>query len=197
MAVLDYSNSGHVSDTDAASLNYDDLLKTLREGVKENNKERKKAGIPTVELVGWAAPPRYESGSKKLYWAKELAFEGETEHTLNYMIRVLGREGTIDVNIVGSMKDLPLVEKAAPDLLSQIDFLPGHAYADYREGSDHLAEFGVAGLVLGGIAAKAGLFKVLLGVLAASWKAVAIGLAGLGAFLAKRFGGKKDGGPAA
>ena len=32
--------------------------------------------MTSMELVGWAAPPRYDKATHKLYWAKELKVDG-------------------------------------------------------------------------------------------------------------------------
>jgi uncharacterized membrane-anchored protein len=191
-AILSYEDSGHVKDDDAASMNYDDLLKQLRDDAAEANKTRKEKGFSEVEIVGWATKPHYDPQAKTLYWAKELSFTGSTGHTLNYEIRVLGRQGVLDLNLVASLDDLDAVEEATPTLLSQATFKTGQKYADFQAGSDHLAEYGVAGLILGGIALKAGLFKVILTALAASWKFIVIGLAAVGAFLSRIFKKKKQ-----
>ena len=81
--VVTFSDDGYVSDEDAASTDYAQLLAELKEGTKDENAERKRQGFETVDLVGWAVPPRYDAASKKFYWAKELAFEGNDQHTLN------------------------------------------------------------------------------------------------------------------
>jgi uncharacterized membrane-anchored protein len=102
-----------------------------------------------------------------MYWAKEIKFGEHPEHTLNYNIRILGRSGVLVLNAVSSMDELQSVRHATPNLLSMVDFSPGHRYADFREGTDKVATYGIAALVLGGIAAKVGLFKALwIGILA-------------------------------
>ena len=190
--IVYYDNSGHVSDSDAKDMNYNELLKQMKEGAAENNKLRVEKGFPKVEVIGWATTPHYDQANKKLYWAKEIAFAGTETHTLNYMIRILGREGTLDLNVVAAMADLQAVETATPDMLKQVNFAKGQSYADFNSSTDHLAEFGVAGLILGGIAVKAGLLKVILGVLAASWKFIAIGVAAIGGFIFKLLKGRKN-----
>lgn len=89
--IIFYEESGFVKDDDASSLDYDKILKQIREQLDEANKARKEDGYPTIALVGWAEPPRYDSATHKLYWAKELQFEGRPHPTLNYNIRILGR----------------------------------------------------------------------------------------------------------
>ncbi|MEI9959792.1 MAG: DUF2167 domain-containing protein [Limisphaerales bacterium] len=55
VVTIDYSEDGYVKDDDASKINYDDLLKKMQKGVAESNKERRKEGYPTVDLLGWAA----------------------------------------------------------------------------------------------------------------------------------------------
>ena len=57
-----------------------------------------------------------------------------------------------------------------------VDFNAGNRYADYKPGTDKVAAYGLAALVAGGIAAKAGLFKGLIVALIALKKFVIIGV---------------------
>lgn len=159
--VVTYSDEGYVSDEDAAKIDYDDLLKELKDGTKEENEARKEAGYEGIELVGWATPPRYDAASKKLYWAKELNFEGSEQHTLNYDIRVLGRKGYLSLNAVAGMSELGDVQAGMQTLLPMVEFDSGARYADYDAKTDKVAAYGLAALIGGGIAAKAGLFGKL------------------------------------
>jgi len=185
--VITYDERGFVKDNEAATLDYDKLMKQMREAVAEDNKQRKEAGYGTFALVGWAEPPRYDSAAHKLYWAKELAFAGESLHTLNYNIRILGRGGVLVLNAVATMEQIGDIKKATPDVLSMVNFTTGHRYADFVPGKDKVAEYGIAALIVGGIAAKAGLFKILLGVLIAAKKLLIVGIAAVGAFFRKLF----------
>lgn len=159
--VVTFSDDGYVSDEDAAETNYDELLAQMKEGTKEENAARKKAGYESVDLVGWAVPPRYDGASKKLYWAKELAFEGGEQHTLNYDIRVLGRRGYLSLNAVSGMSELETVRAGMQQLLPMTEFDSGARYADFDADNDKIAGYGIAALIGGGIAAKAGLFAKL------------------------------------
>ena len=189
--VLDYEKEGHVKDDDAAEIDYDELLGSMKEESVADNAARKKEGYPSVDIVGWATKPRYDAGSHKLYWAKELAFEGEDSHTLNYNIRMLGREGVLIANAVGSMGDLSSIEAATPDILAMVDFTPGNLYADYNEATDHTAEYGIAGLIAGAaglkVAAKIGIFALLAKKFAIFWKFILIGVVALGGAIKKLF----------
>ena len=185
--VVTYSDDGYVSDEDAAKTDYTKMLKDMQAGTREANQARKKAGYETVELVGWAAPPRYDASSNKLYWAKELSFEGSPEHTLNYDIRVLGRKGYLSLNAVSGMSQLATVQEGMQRVLGMTEFDAGHRYADFNQATDKVAAYGIAALVAGGLAAKAGLFGKLLALLLAAKKLVFVAIAAIGGVIAKLF----------
>jgi uncharacterized membrane-anchored protein len=187
---ISFSDDGYVKDTDASKIDYNDLLKTMQKGTKAENKERKKQGYPTVELVGWAAPPRYDAEAKKLYWAKELKFEGADENTLNYDIRILGRRGVLVLTAIATVQQLPEIEQQAPKILGMVNFNDGHRYADFDPKSDKVAAYGIAALVAGGLAAKAGLFKVIFAALIAAKKLVIVAFVAIAAFVKKIFSGR-------
>ena len=190
-AIITYDDSGYISDKDAASINYSDLLKQMQSGEAEDNKQRQEQGFPTMHLVGWAEAPRYDASSNKLFWAKEIAVSGDTKHTLNYSIRALGRQGVLELNFVGTIEQLQKVKELAPKVLSAVTFTPGNKYADFNANTDRVAGYGLAALVAGGVAAKAGLFKVLIAALIAGKKFVIIGAIAVFAILGKLFTGRK------
>lgn len=174
--VITYDDSGHVSDSDAASTNFDDLLKTMQKRASDSNPDRQKKGYPTIELRGWAEPPHYDSAAKTVYWAEQFRFGSDAQDTLNYRIRILGRESVLELNVIDSLDHLDRIRKLTPTLLSMASFKAGATYADYKADTDHLAEYGIAGLIAGGVLLKAGFFKALLVGLAALWKPVAAGV---------------------
>lgn len=184
--VITYDADGYVDDDDAGSIDYVAMLKEMQESAREGNDARKEAGFPPVTLVGWAEKPHYDAAAHKLYWAKELAF-GDGDHTLNYNIRILGRRGVLVLNAVSGMPQLATIRTQSQALLPAVEFNDGHRYTDYLPGTDKAATYGLAGLVAGGAAAKAGLFKALwLGLLAS--KKLIVGLVvGGGAALKKMF----------
>ncbi|RYD76989.1 MAG: DUF2167 domain-containing protein [Verrucomicrobiaceae bacterium] len=173
--IITYDEDGYVKDDEAASIKYNELLKEMQAATREANKVRQKEGYGTVDLVGWAAQPRYDKDAHKMYWAKELKFDGADENTLNYNIRVLGRRGVLVLNAVSSMGQLAEIEKAAPSILSMVEFQEGHRYADFKPGTDKVATYGIAALVTGGVLAKGGFFKVLIGAVLAFKKFAIVG----------------------
>ena len=195
--VVTYADEGYVSDEDAAKIDYSEMLQEMKDGTEESNAERREAGYGGIDLIGWAEPPHYDAQAKKLYWAKELAFEGSENHTLNYDIRVLGRRGYLSLNAVAGMGEIGQVRTGMQQLLPAVEFDQGARYADYDSSSDKTAAYGLAALVGGGIAAKAGLFGKI-GVLLLGLKKLLIPLVlVIGAFFGKILGffrrGKKDG----
>lgn len=193
--VITYDDDGHVSDEDASKIDYNDLLKQMREASVEVNQERAQQGFPPVTLVGWATPPHYDASTRKLYWAKELAFGNHPKHTLNYNIRVLGKEGVLNLNAVASMADVARIEKEMPTVLGFVDFQPGNRYADFDSKTGRMAAYGIAGLVAGNVAMKAGLFKGLLAVLLAAKKLIIAGFAALVAAVSRLFKRKSPDAP--
>lgn len=189
--IVQYENSGYVSDSDASTINYNDLLKEMQKETENSNPERIKQGYEKIELLGWAQRPYYDANAKKLYWAKRLHFGNSQDDTLNYEIRILGRRGVLDLNVVGGMNVLAVVNQRVNSILSMVHFNSGNTYAEYKPGVDKAAAYGVAGLIAGGVLAKAGFFKALLVLLAGAWKlvgAIVIGaFAALSAFLKNLF----------
>ncbi len=190
--VITYEEDGYVKDDDAEKINYVTLLKEMQESTKARNEERVKQGYPSFELVGWAVPPRYDKATHKLYWAKELKIGDQQEHTLNYNIRILGRQGVLVLNAVSSMQQLQAIEQDAPKILSFVEFNEGKRYADFKPGTDKVAAYGIAGLVAGGILAKTGLLKGLWIAILAAKKFIIIGVAAIGAWISKFFKRKQD-----
>lgn len=154
---------GYVSDTDAASYDYDDLLQTMKDDTVAGNEWRLQNGFEKIELLGWAAEPHFDQAERKLYWAKKLHFDGMADDTLTYNIRALGRNGVLVMNFIANADQLAEVEAAVPGALKMISFTEGNRYADYVPGMDTLAAVGIGGLIAGKVlAGKAGLLVLLL-----------------------------------
>ncbi|MFZ6687544.1 DUF2167 domain-containing protein [Undibacterium sp. SXout11W] len=189
--VVTYEKDGHVKDDDADSIKYDELLQSMQESEKTNNEERKKSGYAASNLMGWAEPPTYDKQSHKLFWAKNIRFSDTPENTLNYNIRVLGREGVLVLNAVAGMNQITEVKQQMQNVNAFSEFTPGNGYNDFNEKTDKVAEYGIAALVAGGIAAKLGLFGKLFALLIAFKKIILLGIAGVGSYIYKFFKGKK------
>lgn len=191
--VITYEDDGHVSDSDANEIDYAQLLEQMQESTEQANAERRKQGFEAVQLVGWGEPPRYDKDSHKLYWAKQLKFGDAEVDTLNYNIRVLGREGVLVLNAVANIDQLADIKPQMNEVVGFTDFIAGNRYQDYKEGVDKTAAYGLSALIAGGVAAKTGLLAKLLALLIAAKKLVLLAVVGAGAVVAKWFKSKRDG----
>ena len=192
--VFTYEESGYVPDADAASINYDDLMRDMKAGQKEENYERVRQNYPTIELVGWAAPPRYDAKTHKLYWAKDLKFGADDLHTLNYDMRVLGRKGVLQMKFVAAMEALEKIEQASPTVLASAEFKPGFRYEEFDPKTDAKSDYTLAGLIAGGaglaVAQKTGLLAGALILMKKLWYIIAIGALALFGFVRRLIGGE-------
>ncbi len=186
--VIQYDEMGYVKDDDADKINYDDLLKEMQSGEAEANQERAKAGYSSIKLVGWAQKPYYDREKKVLHWAKEIAFGGSEEHTLNYNIRVLGRKGVLVLNAVGGMPQLPEIKNQIGGMLNSIHYEQGNSYSDFNPSVDKIAAMTVGGLVAGKVLAKVGIFAVL----AKFGKVLFLAIAGVGSMIWRWITGRKE-----
>ena len=85
------------------------------------------------------------------------------------------------------MSQLQTIEKDLREVLSSIEFNKGNRYGDYVAGVDKVVAYGVGALLVGKLAAKVGLFKLLLVFAAKSWKLLIIAALAIGAFVKKLF----------
>lgn len=174
--VIEYEAMGYVKDSDADKIDYDDLLKQMKEDAVAANEERRKAGIFTMDLVGWAAKPFYDKNQKVLYWAKEFRVAGADENTLNYDIRVLGRKGVLVLQAVSGMSQLDTVNKNIKPILGMVAFNEGNRYSDFDSKTDDIAAWTIGGLVAGKVLTKVGFFAIILKYL----KVILLALAAVG-----------------
>jgi uncharacterized membrane-anchored protein len=192
-ATLRYIASGYVKDGDAKEWKADDLLASYKEGTEASNEERVKMGVAALEITGWAEPPAYEASSHRLVWAmssKEKGAPADAGQGVNYNTYALGREGYLSLNFVTDLKDLPAQKPDAKALLASLEFDAGKRYEDFNASTDHVAEYGLAALVLGVGAKKVGLLAVIFAFVAKFAKIILLAVVGVGAALTKLF--KRD-----
>jgi len=156
-----YSEEGFIEDEDVNNLDFNTLMEEMQEDTKKANQERLKQGYPPIDLLGWASEPYYDEDTKKLHWAKALKFGDDSENTLNYNIRVLGRNGYLNLNAIGSMDVLPQFNRDVDLILANVNFNPGYQYADFNPRMDKVAAYGVGGLIAGKVLTKVGFFAML------------------------------------
>ena len=191
-AVIEYEETGHISDKDAASEDYGAVLADMKSASEEANAARKEQGYSASHVIGWAQAPTYDPATKTLIWARNIKFDDSETNTLNYDVRTLSRTGVLSLNMVDTMPNLPVVKAAATTLGSTVQFDQGARYADFDPSTDNLADYGLAGLVAGGaglaVAKKVGLLGILALVLKKGFVVILAGAAGLFAWFKRRFG---------
>ncbi|MEA3180060.1 MAG: hypothetical protein QOI59_3583 [Gammaproteobacteria bacterium] len=190
MAYLEFSAEGYVKDNE--KIDASALLKTLQENTESSNEQRKSRGWSELHLVDWATPPVYNTTTKRLEWATILDSK-EGGRAVNFSTKILGRRGYTSVIMVTDPVNLQTAESGLDNVLTGYAFNSGETYADWRSG-DKVAKYGLAALIVGGVAAvaaKKGLFSVLAGFLAAAWKFIMIGVVAAVAWLRKLFAKKQ------
>jgi len=190
MAYLEFSAEGYVKDNE--KIDATALLKTLQENTESSNEQRKSRGWSELHLVDWATPPVYNTTTKRLEWATILDSK-EGGRAVNFSTKILGRRGYTSVIMVTDPVNLQTAESSLDSVLTGYAFNSGETYADWRSG-DKVAKYGLAALIVGGVAAvaaKKGLFSVLAGFLAAAWKFIMVGVVAAVAWLRKLFAKKQ------
>lgn len=192
-ATLRYIASGYVKDGDAKEWKADELLASYKEGTEASNEERQKMGVAPIEITGWAEVPAYDAGPHRLVWAmssREKGAPAGAGQGVNYNTYALGREGYLSLNFVTDLKDLPAQKPDAKALLGALEFDKGKRYEDFDSSTDHVAEYGLAALVVGVGAKKLGLLAVAFAFVAKFAKIIFIAVLGFGAAVRKFF--KRD-----
>lgn len=195
---FDYMEVGYVKDDDKDKLNASKLLKSIKEGNEEANKERVANGAEPLEIVGWEKEPTYDPTSHNLEWCLRCRSRGRD--ILNYNTRLLGRKGVMEVVLVVSPDKFKETLPKFRETLAGYQYQSGQTYAEYKSG-DKVAKYGLGALVVGGAAvgaAKLGLFAWLGVFLKKFFKPIIVAVIAIGAFFKNAFlrlFGKRDDGP--
>ena len=199
LIVLRFVDDGYIKDDE--SLDADEILKSIKEGTEEGNKERVERGFKAMHVDGWLEQPRYDKAKHQLIWAIDA--HTDDAKTVNYNTRILGRRGYISVNLITEPEALSVDRPNAGTILDATHFKRGARYEDFDSKKDKVAEYGLAGLVLAGAGlgalklVKLGLLakfsKVIIGLLIAGKKVVVGAIVALVAGIKALFNrGKKD-----
>lgn len=190
IAFFNFNEIGYVKDDE--SIDADDVLDSVREGLKHGNRERSSRGWDTLRLVGWSAEPRYDQELRALAWAILLESENSGAQVVNYNTRLLGRRGVMEVTVAADPESLQGAIADFKGLVPGYSYVAGEGYGDFRPG-DHVAEIGLAALITGGavaVASKKGWLAAIGVAIAKFWKLLLVGLAGIAVAIRKLFGGK-------
>ena len=186
--VITYDNSGYVKDDDANSIDYSELLQQMKDGAEEENKTLPADQRCTIK--GWAVQPKYKQSQHVLIWAKLLEFGGG--ETVNYDMRILGKEGVVSINAVIDPEYTEEVESKGDEMVQSLKFYDGYAYSDFDPSRDRVSDWTIGGLVAGGVLAKTGVLAKIGAFLLKFSKLIIVGIIGLGAAVVKWFRGRRD-----
>lgn len=189
--VFTYDPVGYVKDDERGTLDAGNILASLRKGQDAANRQLQDRGWATLTVERWLTQPYYDSTTHNLTWAT-LIRSSDGGETANHSVRLLGRGGVMHVDLVAFPQQLPAVMPTFEGIVAEFVFLPGHRYAEWRQG-DRVAKYGLTGLIIGGglvAAAKTGL-------LARLWKVLVVAAVGAASALKRLFGGKRPAAAAA
>jgi uncharacterized membrane-anchored protein len=180
MMFFEFSDSGYVKDEEGDHLDADAILKNIKQGTEEANQERRQRGWKPFHVIGWQVSPFYDPHTHNLTWASQISDDGVTAESVNHSIRILGRRGTMDVDLVASQQEYAASKSEFDSLISGFSYLQGSRYSDFTKG-DKVAEYGLTALIVGG----AGAVALKTGLLAKFWKFIVMGIVAIGSFLKK------------
>jgi uncharacterized membrane-anchored protein len=180
--IFSYDSSGYVHDDDKNEINADELLEVRREQLTRSNQIRKQRGIDELAILGWSMPPRFNDTTKTLEWAVRIQnLDGTGGESINYETRLLGRSGSMKVQLVCSPEEFQPLLSEFQQVMGGFSYVEGQRYAEYRKG-DKVAGTGAFAAV------KMGLYGKLVAGVAKLGKGIILVIAGALAGLKKLFG---------
>lgn len=198
--VFEFHEVGFVNDDEKDKLDGSALLKSIQNATEESNKARADKGWPEFHVSGWQQQPFYDERTHNLTWAI-LGRDDKGGESVNHSIRVLGRHGTMNVDVVMAPSQYSDVLPKFDQLVGGLKYREGNRYSDYVSG-DKVARYGLTALIAGGagaLAVKTGLlmkmWKFFVALFAAAWKLIVAVFVAIGAWLKrlfKRVSGKRE-----
>lgn len=150
--ILQFAEEGYVKDDE--KIDASALLEQLKANNVSGNEVKRKEGYPTLTLMGWAMPPRYDKQSQRLEWGTRLITDADKVEVVNVSTRLLGRHGYMSATLVTTPSTMEADLADFKLALKNFDYISGEKYSEWREG-DKVAAYGLGALVLGGAAAVA------------------------------------------
>ncbi len=147
-----FHKSGFIKDDDARTWDATAMLRSLRVGTEEQNKDREKAGVPSLDVTGWSEPPQYDASRQRLAWAMTASVIGakpDAPQSVNYNTYALGREGYFSLVMLTALSELPALKPVADRQIAALEYNAGKRYADFDPKTDRVAGYGLVGLVVG------------------------------------------------
>ncbi|KQL46344.1 membrane-anchored protein [Brevibacillus choshinensis] len=190
---MEYEETGHISDDEQNDIDAEELLQSYKDGTEEANKQRKPED--QFHVVGWNVEPTYDAKTHELEYSMLLE-SAQKEKFLNYKLQVLTRTGYVSFILVTDQEHLQADKQTLrASILKNFTVKEGHRYSDFDEKTDQVAEYGLTGLILGGLglaaAKKLGLMALILAFAKKGWILIVV-LIGAIAKFGKRLFGKKQ-----
>lgn len=184
---MEYEETGHIKDEDQNEINADELLESYKLGTEEANEQREPH--EQFHVVGWNVAPNYNAATHELEYSMLLE-NAQKEKFLNYKLQLLTRTGNVSFVLVTDLPNLERDKKTLREvILKNFTVKEGHRYADFDPKTDEVAEYGLSGLILGGLglaaAKKLGFLAILLAFLKKGWILIVVVIGAL-----FKFGGK-------
>jgi len=185
-------DDGYVKDQGGVGLDAAQTLAGLRRLAAQENGARRRAGEEPLTLTGWVDPPRYDE-KHRLSACVGVTTQDSTDpddRLVDCMAYALGRQGALEIQIVGMEEDLPRFRNEAATLVSAMTYDHGKAYEDFDPSADKTAPYDLSGLLTGGLtrqqpvatqpasnAQKVGILALIAWNLFKFWKILLIGAA--------------------
>jgi uncharacterized membrane-anchored protein len=185
-----YIKDGYIKDDDAKNWDANELLQSLKDGTEEANKDRAVRGFAELEVLGWVEKPTYDATTHRLVWSllsKHKNAPDSAVKGVNYNTYALGRDGYFSLNLLTNSDSVGADKGAAHTLLAALAYNPDKRYEDFDASTDHIAAYGLAALVAGVAAKKAGLFVIIFAFAAKFAKVIALGALAVGGGIWKLF----------
>ncbi|WCN38674.1 DUF2167 domain-containing protein [Aneurinibacillus uraniidurans] len=192
--VLEYDEVGHIKDEEKGKIDADAILQSYKDGSEEDNKTKNPED--RLQVIGWDIVPSYDEKTHQLQWSM-LIEDAKKNRLINYNVEMLTRQGYVSFILVSDPENLAKNRKSLNDLiLSKFKVNEGNRYEDFNASTDKVAEYGLTGLIMGGLGLAAAKKLGLLALLGLYFKkAVILIVAALGAvvvFIKKLFTKKSE-----
>ncbi len=176
--VFDFQSMGYVKDDDKDDLDSKGILSSIKQGTEASNEMRRERGWPEMHIKGWQIEPFYDEETNNLTWS--IIGVSDDGESINHSTRMLGRRGVMRANLVAGPEEIDGAVESFNEMLAEFTFTPGNKYSEFTRG-DKIAEYGLAGLVVGG----AGVALVKTGLLQKFGKLIVVGFVAMLAALKK------------
>jgi uncharacterized membrane-anchored protein len=170
--VFDFQSMGYVKDDDKDALDAKGIISSIKEGTEASNEMRRKRGWSEMHIKGWHIEPFYDEETNNLTWS--IVGSSDDGDSINHSTRMLGRRGVMRANLVAGPEEIDGAVESFNAMLTEFTFTPGNKYSEFTRG-DKIAEYGLAGLVVGG----AGVALVKTGLLQKFGKLIVVGVVAL------------------